>query len=60
MTDASFGENFDPLVPEDLRAIIGVVLDLVYYRQSPIGEDLARAAWVELTVAVRNLPEAKQ
>lgn len=60
MTDPSIGENYDALVPEDLRAIISVVMDLVFYRRSPIGEDLARAAWVELTVAVRNLPEAKQ
>jgi hypothetical protein len=46
-------------VPDDLQRIVGLALDLAFYRTSPIGGDLATAVVVELRDAVEQLPEAR-
>lgn len=47
----------DPLVPEDIRAIVTCALDLAYYRRVPISGDLSRAVAAELLERVQQLPD---
>lgn len=55
---STLGANLDPLVPEDLRRIVTLVLDLSFYRREHV-QDLGYAAWTELRDAVSLLPEAR-
>lgn len=60
MSDSSLGANLDPLVPEDLRRIVTLALDLSYYRSVVDDGGLGVAAWIELRDAVAALPERPQ
>jgi hypothetical protein len=52
------GDLVKAFAPRDVATVIGLALDIARYRASPIGADLARAAWVELFDEVTKLPEA--
>lgn len=60
MTDPALGANVDRLVPEDLRRIVVLALDLGYYRTVEDNGRLDVAAWIELRDAVARLPEAQK
>lgn len=52
--------DLEPLpASADVRRVVALALDLAYYRTTPERVRLGQATWVELALAVSELPEGE-